>query len=55
MLVAQLGNIARAGCERWLTSSSDQERAGNADWVAEFLDEPVTVEAVDRILLAVNG
>lgn len=55
MLVAQLGNIARVGCERWLASSTDQERARNADWVSEFLDEPVTVETVDRILAAVNG
>ena len=55
MLVAQLGNIARVGCERWLASSTDQERARNADWVSEFLDEPVTLETVDRILLAVNG
>ena len=54
MLVAQLGHIARVGCERWLASSTDQERAHNADWVSEFLDEPVTVETVDRILLAVN-
>ena len=55
MLVAQLGNIARVGCERWLASSTDHERARNADWVGEFLDEPVTVETVDRILHAVNG
>lgn len=55
MLGAQLGNIARVGCERWLTSTTDQERARNLDWVTEFLDEPVTVETVDRILLAVNG
>jgi len=55
MLVAQLGNIARVGCERWLTSATDQERASNADWVTEFLNEPVTVETVDRMLLAVNG
>jgi nitroreductase len=27
----------------------------HADWVREFLDEPVTLETVDRILLAVNG
>ena len=54
MLVAQLGHIAQVGCERWLASSTDQERADNADWVSEFLDEPVTVETVDRILLAVN-
>jgi len=38
-----------------LTSATDQERASNADWVTEFLNEPVTVETVDRILLAVNG
>ena len=55
MLVAQLGNIARVGCERWLTSTTDQEWTRNLDWVTEFLDEPVTVETVDRILLAVNG
>ena len=55
MLVAQLGNIARVGCERWFASSSDHERARNADWVGEFLDEPVTLETVDRILHAVNG
>lgn len=40
--------------ERWLSSTTDGDRASNADWVAEFLDEPVTVETVDRILLAVN-
>ena len=55
MLVAQLSNIARVGCERWLTSSTDYERARNADWVGEFLDEPVTVETVDRILHAVSS
>jgi Ser/Thr protein kinase RdoA (MazF antagonist) len=54
MLVAQLGNIARVGCERWLTSTTDQERASNADWVTEFIDEPVTAGTVDRILSAVN-
>lgn len=54
MLVAQLGHIARTGCERWLASSSHQERTRNADWVSEFLEEPVTLEVVDRILLAVN-
>ncbi len=55
MLVAQLGHICQLGCERWLTSSSDRERALNADWVAEFLDDPVTLTRVDRILSAVNG
>ncbi len=55
MLVAQMGHIAQFGCERWLTSSTDQDRALNAGWVAEYLNEPVTVETVDRLLLAVNG
>jgi Ser/Thr protein kinase RdoA (MazF antagonist) len=55
MLVAQLGNIARIGCERWLTSAADRERADNADWVSEFLDEPVTLDSIDRILVAVNS
>ena len=55
MLVAQLGHIARIGCERWLTSATDEERADNVDWVTEFLDEPVTLDAVDRILVAVNS
>jgi aminoglycoside phosphotransferase (APT) family kinase protein len=54
MLVAQSGHIARVGCERWLKSSTQEERTGNAAWVGEFLDEPVTVETVDRILLAVT-
>jgi hypothetical protein len=54
MLVAQLGHIAQVGCERWLASSTDRERADNADWVSEFLDEPVTMETVDRILHAVD-
>jgi hypothetical protein len=55
MLVAQTGHIALVGCERWLASTTDEERADNADWVGEFLDEPVTVDAVDRILRAVDG
>ena len=55
MLVAQLDHIVRVGCERWLTSTTDQDRARNVDWVTEFLDEPVTLEAVDRILRAVNS
>ena len=55
MLVAQLGHIARIGCERWLTSATDQERADNAGWVTEFLDEPVTLDVVDRLLLVVNS
>lgn len=55
MLVAQLGHILQIGCERWLVSSTDPDRAHNAAWVTEVLDEPVTLEVVDRIVLAINA
>lgn len=55
MLVAQLGHIVRIGCQRWLASSTDPDRARNVAWVTEILDEPVTLEVVDRILLAIDG
>ncbi len=50
MLIAQLGHIAVTGCERWLASTTEAERADNAAWVGEFIDDPVTVDAVDAIL-----
>lgn len=50
MLIAQSGHIARTGCERWLAATTDGERADNAAWVGEFLDEPVTVATVEAIL-----
>ena len=50
MLIAQSGHIARTGCERWLAATTDEERADNAAWVGEFLDEPVTVATVEAIL-----
>lgn len=50
MLIAQAGHIAQIGCERWLKATTDDERADNAEWVGEFLDEPVTVATVDVIL-----
>ena len=52
MLIAQSGHIARTGCERWLAATTDEERADNAAWVGEFLDEPVTVATVEAILAA---
>ena len=54
MLVAQLGNIARIGCERWLASTTDAKRESNAEWVGEFIDEPVTLQTLDRILDSVD-
>lgn len=53
-LVAQLAHIAVTGCERWLAARSDEERADNAAWVAEFVDEPVTVETLEGILAALG-
>jgi len=50
MLIAQTGHIARTGCERWLSAATDEERADNAAWVGEFLDEPLTVATVEAIL-----
>ena len=50
MLIAQAGHIAQIGCERWLKATTDEERADNAAWVGEFLDEPVTVATVEAIL-----
>lgn len=55
MAVAQLSHIGHTGGERWLSSSTDLEREANADWVGEFLDEPVTLDSIDRILDAVGG
>jgi Ser/Thr protein kinase RdoA (MazF antagonist) len=55
MLVAQTGNIARVACERWLTSSTEEERADNAAWAAEFFDDPVTPGVLDRILRTTNS
>lgn len=54
MLVAQTGHIAEVGCERWLAGTTAAERADNAAWVAEFLDEPVTVRVVEELLAAVG-
>lgn len=52
MLVAQLVHILQIGCARWLSSETDQDRADNEDWVAEFLDDPVTVPVVAALLAA---
>ncbi|MGD9960897.1 phosphotransferase enzyme family protein [Nocardioides sp.] len=55
MLVATLGHIAEEGCRRWLAADTDAARADNAAWVAEFLDDPVTVATVEHLLGAVRG
>ena len=55
MLIAQTGHIAQIGCERWLAATTEEDRADNAAWVDEFLDEPVTLETVEAILDATRG
>ena len=53
-LVAQLAHIAVTGCERWLAARTDAERADNAAWVGEFVDDPLTVETLEGILDALG-
>jgi thiamine kinase-like enzyme len=56
MLIAQLGHIGEAGCMQWLTaeaSSPDREHA--AAWVGEFLAQPLSLDAIDRILDAIRS
>lgn len=55
VLVAQLGHIAVLGCERWLASTTEDERAHTEAWVREYVDEPVTPAVVDAILDAVSS
>ncbi len=55
MLVSTMLHILEEGCRRWLTSDSATERDENADWVAEFLDEPVTPATVAEILAVTSG
>jgi Ser/Thr protein kinase RdoA (MazF antagonist) len=54
MLSAQLAHILQLGCERWLAATTDTDRDDNARWVAEFLDDPVTVPVVEELLAAVR-
>jgi Ser/Thr protein kinase RdoA (MazF antagonist) len=54
MLVAQTAHIARMGCQRWLAADTDEARTDNADWVAQHLDDPITIEVVDALLRALD-
>jgi hypothetical protein len=56
MTIAQLGHILEAACEIWLDpTSSEDERRRQDGRVAEFVDEPLTVAAIDELLDAVGG
>jgi phosphotransferase family enzyme len=53
MTIAQLGHILEAACEIWLDpESTEDERRRQEGRVAEFVDEPLTVAAIDELLEA---
>jgi len=54
MLIAQLSHIGEAGCAQWLAAdASSAEREHAASWVGEFLSQPLTWDAIERLLDAV--
>ena len=56
MLIAQLGHIGEAGCKQWLTAeASSPEREHAATWVGEFLAQPLSSDAIARILDAIRS
>jgi hypothetical protein len=56
MTIAQLGHILEAACEIWLDpESTSDERRRQEGRVAEFVDEPLTVAAIDELLDATGG
>jgi aminoglycoside phosphotransferase (APT) family kinase protein len=56
MLIAQLGHIGEAGCKQWLAAEdSSPEREHAAAWVGEFLAQPLSIDAIDRILDAIRS
>lgn len=50
MAVCVLTNITAEGCRRWLAASTEAQRLDNAAWVAEYLDEPLTVRGLEQLL-----
>jgi hypothetical protein len=56
MTIAQLGHILEAACEIWLDpESTEDERRRQDGRVAEFVDDPLTVAAIDELLEAASG
>jgi len=50
MPVAALCHILETGCRQWLAATSVDERADNEGWVREFLERPLTRDAIERLL-----
>lgn len=55
MLWAVQGHLVAEGCRRWLAAGTEDERAANEAWVAEFLDEPWLVPEAEALLDALGG
>jgi Ser/Thr protein kinase RdoA (MazF antagonist) len=55
MAIAQLGHIVEISCRHWLDPATpEDERRRQVGRVAEFTDEPLTLDVVDAILAAVR-
>ena len=50
MPIAALCHILETGCRQWLAASTDDERADNEGWVREFLERPLSRDAIERLL-----
>ena len=52
MLIAQLGHIGEIACRRWLDPTRTDQIDRNTARISEFLDERLTLDAIERILAA---
>ncbi len=50
MPVAALCHIVETGCRQWLAATTDADRDDNEGWVREFLERPLTRDAIERLL-----
>jgi len=50
MPIAALCHILETGARQWLAASTDDERADNEGWVREFLERPLSRDAIERLL-----
>ncbi len=50
MPIAALCHILETGCRQWLAATTEAERADNEGWVREFLERPLSRDAIERLL-----
>jgi hypothetical protein len=50
MPIAALCHILETGCRQWLAATTDDERADNEGWVREFLERPLSRDAIECLL-----